>query len=47
MARPLNWAGRTVRDGFHNSYRIVYRVEPDAITVLTVFHAARLLDPAS
>ena len=32
-----------LREVIHGNYRIVYRVHVDAIHVLTVFHAARLL----
>lgn len=34
-----------VRETFPRSYRIVYRVEPDGITVLTVFEGHRTLGP--
>ncbi len=33
----------SVREVIHGSYRIVYRVKAEAVEVLTVFHAARLL----
>ena len=32
-----------VREVIHGSYRFVYRLRTDAVEVLTVFHAARLL----
>jgi len=33
----------SLREVLYGNYRIVYRVKPDAIEVLTVFHGARLL----
>jgi plasmid stabilization system protein ParE len=33
----------TVRELIRGSYRIVYRLEPDAVRILTVVHASRLL----
>ena len=32
-----------LREVIHGNYRIVYRVHVDAVRVLTVFHAARLI----
>jgi toxin ParE1/3/4 len=32
-----------LREVIHGNYRVVYRVHVDAIAILTVFHAARLL----
>lgn len=34
-----------IREVFEGSYRIIYRVLPDQIHVLTVRHGARLLPP--
>jgi len=34
-----------VREVILGNYRIVYRIRPDLIEVLTVYHGARLLDP--
>ena len=36
----------TIREIFHGSYRIIYRIRKDEIQVLTVHHSARLLDVA-
>lgn len=33
----------TVRELIRGSYRIVYRLEPDAVRILTIVHASRLL----
>src|SRR3954453_14522694 len=33
-----------IREVFHGSYRIIYRIDLDRIFILTVFHGARLLD---
>ena len=35
-----------VREIFVHSYRIIYRIKPDEVEILTVHHGARLLDPA-
>jgi len=35
-----------IREIFHGSYRIIYRIRKDEIQVLTVHHSARLLDVA-
>ncbi len=32
-----------IREVVHGNYRIVYRIRDEAVEVLTVFHAARLL----
>ena len=32
----------TVREIIHGNYRIVYRVRPDLLEIVTVFHGARL-----
>jgi plasmid stabilization system protein ParE len=32
-----------VRELIRGAYRIVYRVDPDAVRVVTVFHSSRLL----
>ena len=37
------WSETQVREVIERSYRIIYRVEPDGILVLTVHHARRLL----
>jgi addiction module RelE/StbE family toxin len=34
----------TIREIFHGSYRIIYRIREDEIEVLTVHHSARLFD---
>ena len=34
----------TVRELLFGSYRIVYQVQADVVSILTVFHGARLLD---
>lgn len=33
-----------IREVFHGPYRIIYRIRPDKIDILTVYHGARLLD---
>jgi toxin ParE1/3/4 len=33
-----------IREIFHGSYRIIYRIHLDRLDILTVFHGARLLD---
>jgi len=33
-----------IREIFHGSYRIIYRIREDEIEVLTVHHSARLFD---
>ena len=33
----------SLREVVYGSYRIVYRVKPEAVEIVTVFHAARLL----
>jgi toxin ParE1/3/4 len=35
-----------LREVVHGAYRVIYRVEPDRVLVLTVRHARRLLDPS-
>jgi plasmid stabilization system protein ParE len=35
-----------LREVIHGAYRVIYRVEPDRVSVLTVRHARRLLDPS-
>jgi toxin ParE1/3/4 len=32
----------TVREVIHGNYRLVYRVRPDLVEIVTVFHGARL-----
>ena len=36
-------ADQSLREVIHASYRIVYRLSPDVVEILTVFHGARLL----
>lgn len=36
-------ADQLLREVIHASYRIVYRLRPDVVEILTVFHGARLL----
>jgi plasmid stabilization system protein ParE len=33
----------SLREVVYENYRVVYRVRPDAVEILTVFHGARLL----
>ncbi len=33
----------SLREIVYRNYRIVYRVKPEAVEIITVFHAARLL----
>jgi toxin ParE1/3/4 len=33
-----------VREILHNPYRIIYRVRPGQVDIVTVYHSARLLD---
>jgi toxin ParE1/3/4 len=35
-----------VRKIILGSYRIIYRVRPDHVEILTVFHGSRILDPS-
>lgn len=35
-----------IREILLGSYRIIYRIRDDLVEILTVFHRARLLDPA-
>jgi plasmid stabilization system protein ParE len=35
-----------IREVILGNYRIVYRIRPDLIEILTVYHGARLLDPS-
>jgi plasmid stabilization system protein ParE len=37
----------SIREILFGSYRIIYRVNVDLVEILTVYHAARLLDPFS
>jgi addiction module RelE/StbE family toxin len=37
---------QSLREIIHGSYRIVHRVKPDGIEIVTVFHSARLFRPA-
>ncbi|MEO6326303.1 MAG: type II toxin-antitoxin system RelE/ParE family toxin [Thermoanaerobaculia bacterium] len=34
------------REVFHGRYRVIYRIAPKSVVVLTVRHGRRLLDPA-
>ena len=36
---------RTIRELVVGSYRIIYRLRPEAAEILTIHHGARLLDP--
>ncbi|MGH3089068.1 MAG: type II toxin-antitoxin system RelE/ParE family toxin, partial [Rubrobacteraceae bacterium] len=55
FGRCFEWpSGRSVpempdrpdlREVIHGEYRIIYRVEPERVSILTVRHARRLLDP--
>ena len=36
-----------IREILFGSYRIIYRVRDEVAEILTVYHAARLLDPSS
>jgi plasmid stabilization system protein ParE len=43
--RAVPEIGRTeIREVFHGAYRVVYRVDPTEVVVLTVRHGRRLLD---
>lgn len=33
-----------IREILHGSYRIIYRYQANSVAILTVYHAARLLD---
>lgn len=35
-----------LRETVLGNYRIIYRVRPELVEILTVFHGARLLDPS-
>ena len=35
----------TIRELLLGNYRVIYRVQPDLVEVLTVYHGRRLLDP--
>lgn len=37
---------RDLREVIHGEYRIIYRLESERISILTVRHARRLFDPA-
>ncbi len=41
-ASSLRLANDAVREVIHGNYRIVYRVQPDLVEIVTVFHGARL-----
>lgn len=36
-----------IREIILGNYRIVYRVKPEHVEILTVYHGARLLDPST
>ncbi len=36
---------RDLREAIHGEYRIIYRLEAEQVSILTVRHARRLLDP--
>jgi addiction module RelE/StbE family toxin len=40
----IEFGRSNIREIFHGAYRIIYRVGPGKIDILTVFHSARLLD---
>ncbi|MCE5279513.1 MAG: type II toxin-antitoxin system RelE/ParE family toxin [Planctomycetaceae bacterium] len=35
-----------IREVILGNFRLVYRLEADAITILTIYHGSRLLDPS-
>jgi len=35
-----------IREIILGNYRIIYRVKPEIVEILTVYHGARLLDPS-
>ena len=35
-----------LREILFGTYRIVYRIKPDRVEILTVYHGAKLLDPS-
>ena len=39
------FARRDLRELIQGSYRVVYQVQSDAVSIVTVFHSARLLGP--
>jgi len=36
-----------IREIIFGNYRIVYRVKPEIVEILTVYHGSRLLDPST
>ncbi len=36
--------GKTLREVLDGKYRVIYRIEPEQIVILTVRHSRRLLD---
>ena len=36
-----------IREIILGNYRIVYRVKPEIVEILTIYHGARLLDPSA
>ncbi|MCH7958834.1 MAG: type II toxin-antitoxin system RelE/ParE family toxin [Candidatus Hydrogenedentes bacterium] len=35
----------SIREVLFGTYRVIYRVKPELVEILTVYHGARLLDP--
>ena len=46
MAHVVVWSPRAIREVFAYSYRLIYRVESDQITVAAIVHGKRLLELA-
>ena len=45
--RLMELSDQSVREILFGSYRIIYRINPDLVEILTVFHGARLLNPSN
>ena len=45
FAHPIvaEYGNDSIRETYHGSYRIIYRIDDDCVTVLRVFHGARQL----
>lgn len=44
MGRSVpEWDKEEIRERIIHSYRLIYRVEPNRVSILSVFHGARLL----
>ena len=39
------WENTDFRELSYGRYRIIYRIEADQVSILTVRHSSRLLDP--